>query len=442
MNLKPEYVAERRSGGQWRPTVPLRLTYARLMAVAGFKPLAANLLLLRSADSLWDVIVLAGFTIDHFGLSAVGIAAFCYEAPPVFLAPLAGAALDRYGRKRMVVIYSLLAAVSFGIMGVLGGLGLLALPVFYALVTSASVGVHFSQFGLKTLIPVLVDHRLWDRANGVDTATFVMSVLIGPVVGTIALALVGGSGPVLVMAAMYGAAAFATARLPKIRPGGTPQSLLASSWSALSYTVRNPTLRGLVLVTWVFNFAYGFFTVAVSVLVSERLGLPDQWVGYLWSVSGVAGVVSSIVAGRISRNGRERWLMAFGCLTISGGLVLAGATHSLAAVMIAMVMIGLATGPFDVALFSIRLRRTHPDWVGRVVSVSEGLNNVGSLSGAIAAGLLLESGVVVAFNVSALVPLVGCALAFLAIPRYADVFEYGRNPNAERGRRRPAPVEV
>jgi hypothetical protein len=59
----------------------------------------------------------------------------------------------------------------------------------------------------------------------------------------------------------------------------------------------------------------------------------------------------------------------------------------------AQLLVGLVNGPFDVALFTVRQRRTDPSWLGRAFAISMGFNYAGfpigaALSGVIAANSL------------------------------------------------------
>src|SRR5256885_15589593 len=68
-------------------------------------------------------------------------------------------------------------------------------------------------------------------------------------------------------------------------------------------------------------------------------------------------IVTEVVAG-----------VAVGLLAFAGNAWL---------VAVALLIAGLANGPFDVSMFSMRQRRTDPAWYGRAFAVSMGLNWAG-----------------------------------------------------------------
>src|SRR5207237_8276597 len=94
--------------------------------------------------------------------------------------------------------------------------------------------------------------------------------------------------------------------------------------------------------------------------------------------------------------GRERLVMivtdvvagvAVGLLAFAGNAWLVAA---------ALLIAGLANGPFDVSMFSMRQRRTDPAWYGRAFAVSMGLDWAGQPIRAAISGPLIHIGPTVA----------------------------------------------
>ena len=98
-----------------------------------------------------------------------------------------------------------------------------------------------------------------------------------------------------------------------------------------------------------------------------------------------------------------------------------------------MLVYGGAGGPIDIGMFSMRQRRTDPDWYGRAFAVSMSLNYVGNPIGSAVAGPLVGAGLVAALAVAA-----GFAFAASAVTRVLV-------PDSAREARRaeaPGPAEV
>ena len=108
-------------------------------------------------------------------------------------------------------------------------------------------------------------------------------------------------------------------------------------------------------------------------LVLSRLGGNAAQVGQLFALMGVTAAVSVLFVGRVRTEGRERPLLAGAMLLTGLGYGLVVLSPNLLFAALAMGLIGLATGPFDVVLFTMRQRRTDPAWLGRAFAVSMSL---------------------------------------------------------------------
>jgi predicted MFS family arabinose efflux permease len=139
-------------------------------------------------------------------------------------------------------------------------------------------------------------------------------------------------------------------------------------------------------------------------------------VGFVWGGMGAAGLASALVAGRFSSEGRERQMMvgsilvgalATAVLPFAGGIVVVAA---------AIALYGVASGPFDIGLFTLRQRRTDPAWFGRAFAVSMSLNSVGNPIGSALAGPLLGWSLNAALWAAAGAALLAAVFPLLTIP--------------------------
>jgi len=350
-----------------------------------------------------------------------GVTAFLTIFPGLVVSPLAGALLDRHGRTRLVVLDYAIAAVSVGLIGLLSAERLLPAPLLLAIVGVASLTNPLSSTGARSLFPVLAPPALWERANALDSSSYVFSTLVGaPLAG----ALIGLIGPEWALAAaglVFAAAAAVMLRLPEpASSGGRDGSLLLNAWRALEYVLRNATLRGLALTLSTFNLSWGILLIAVPVLVLDRLHSGPATVGLLWGALGAAGLVSALLAGRVPSQGRERQLM-FGAIVASTiAIALLPFATSLAVVAVAVIVVGVANGPFDIALFTLRQRKTDPAWFGRAFAVSMSVNWVGQPVGSALAGPLIGWSLNGALWVAVAISLVSAFLPLVAVPPSRD----------------------
>jgi predicted MFS family arabinose efflux permease len=196
--------------------------------------------------------------------------------------------------------------------------------------------------------------------------------------------------------------------------------VLRNAWLGLKYTLGNPTLRGLALTLSTYNIGNGLIAIAVPVLVLGRLHSGPATVGVLCGMMGGAGLASALVAGRVSSQGRERQMMVVAILIATLATVILPFANTLVVVGAATILLGVATGPFDIGLFTLRQRRTDPAWFGRAFAVSMSLNSVGNPIGSALAGPLIAWSLNVALWAAVAACLLAAVFPMLLIPAGDD----------------------
>jgi predicted MFS family arabinose efflux permease len=346
-----------------------------------------------------------------------GITAFLAIMPGLLMAPVAGALLDRHGRARLVVADYLIAAFAAGLIASLSAARALSPSVLLTIVALASLTNPLSVAGARSLFPILVPPTMWERANAFDSSGHVIATLLAaPLAGSL-VGLVGGEWALAAAGALFLAAAVVMLRLPE--PASLPQadgSVLLNAWRGLQYVVRNPTLRGLAVTLSTFNIGSGLLVIALPVLVLDHLHGGPTTVGLLWGAMGAGGLIAALAAGRMSTLGRERQMLVATTVLSCAAIAVLPFAGSIAVVAVAVILLGVANGPFDIAMFTLRQRRTDPAWFGRAFAVSMSVNYVGTPIGSALAGPLVGWSLNAALWVAVAVSLISVLFALLMIP--------------------------
>lgn len=235
----------------------------------------------------------------------------------------------------------------------------------------------------------------------------------------------GGASAVILIAALLAAASvtlLGVAEPPLRRAANGP--LLVSALDGLRYTWRNPALRGLAVSVIPFYFAFGVLTIALPVLVIDRIGAGPAVVGAVWGMMAVTGGIAAFWFGRRESRGRERAWLTWSMVGTAAGTALLLPAPGLPVVLLAMAIAGFCNGPLDIALFTLRQRATDPAWMGRAFAVSAALNGAGAPIGAALSGWLVATSVDAAVLLAVGACLAGAAVSWLAIPTGAGSGAY------------------
>jgi MFS family permease len=361
------------------------------------------------------------FSLEQFHSPALaGVVTFASVAPGLLVSPIVGALLDRHGRTRLIIIDQLVGAASLVLIAALALAGTLTPPVLILVTAVAGLTAPLSNVGLRTLFPIIVPKRLWERVNAVDSNGYVVATLIGPPLAGLLVEVVGGPETLLLIAILYASAAvvFVGTADPRIETASTGR-LLVDAWLGLEYTFRNPTLRALGVSLSVLNLGWGILTIVLPVLIISVLGYGEAVVGLVWAVSGITGGIGALIAGRWRTQGRERRLMVSTMAGMTVALALLLVSPTLAMIVAVMAISGFFNGPMDVALFTLRQRRTDPAWMGRAFAVSMSLNFSGYPLGAVIGGILVAYGTTPAILAAVVFGVLGTMFAAILLPRQA-----------------------
>lgn len=393
-------------------------SYRALLRIPGLRPVLGGMALSRIGGSMLGV-ALVLFALERFDSPALaGIVTFMSVAPGLLLSPIVGALLDRHGRTRLIILDQLVGAGALLLVAALALTDMLNPLVLVAVTTVAGLTAPLSAVGLRTLFPILVPRHLWERANAVDSNGYVIATLVGPPAAGLLVQLVGGPAALFAIAGLFAAAAvvFTAVPDPQTEHASTGR-LLVDARDGLMYTLRNPTLRALGISLSVLNLGWGIVTIVLPVLVLQQFGLGEAVVGALFAVSGLAGGIGALAAGRWRTQGRERAMLIWPMAGMALSAVALLASPTLPVLVVVMAIQGFLNGPLDVALFTLRQRRTDQAWMGRAFAVSMALNFSGYPVGAAIGGALVVTGIIIPIAVAAALTAVGALLAWILLPR-------------------------
>lgn len=398
--------------------VELDRSYRALLAVPSMGRLLLGMYIARIAQAMVGVaIVLFTLTVYHSAALA-GLATFLSIFPGLLASPIAGALLDRHGRTRLIVLDLLVALSSLVLLGALALAGPVSVWLLLLICGVSSLTGPLSATGLRSLFPIIVPRHLWERVNALDSNGYVVSSILGPPLAAGLVAGFGGPVALMVIGLCFGLGAIVLARVPDpATDTHTTGSLLRDAWQGLLYTVRNPTLRALGFTISMQNLMGGAFTIVIPLVILQRLHLGEIVVGLVFAVQGLSGTISSLLWGRFDSRGRELLMLVTPMFVLALAATILLWSTDLVVLLAYMVIAGALLGPTDIALFTLRQRRTDPAWTGRAFAVSMSFNYVGIPIGSLLAGWLATSSIDAAIALGVVASLAAGVIGALTIPR-------------------------
>jgi MFS family permease len=413
--------------------LPLDRSYRALLRVPTLSRLIFAMQVARVAQAMFGIILVL-FTLTRYGSPALaGIVTFAATFPGIILSPIAGALLDRHGRIRLVIIDYVVAGVTLVLIALLALANALPAALLVLIAAASSLTIPLSQTGLRSLFPILVPRHLWERANAIDSNGYVVAQILGPPAAAGLFAVAGGPVAMFAIAVCFAIAAIGIVGVDDPPTAtATTGSLLRDAWQGVVYTWRNRTLRGLGFSISMLNLMGGMMTIVIPLLVLRQLGLGEAVVGIPFAISGIAGMASAFYYGRHDTRGREYGMLVWPTVGIAAGVLFllpvgaaspAGSPGAIDpalgfGLLAASALVwGFLNGPLDIALFTVRQRRTDPAWMGRAFAVSMAFNFIGYPIGAASTGAIASQSLVAAILVGLVAAVASAVLAAVLVPR-------------------------
>lgn len=383
-----------------RPGAPARSGYARLPQLAGraFLPVA---FLARLPFSMLTIGTLLLVSSTTGSVALGGLASAATALGTALGGPTQGALADRVGQRPV-----LLVAVPVATLAVLGLVLAASAPGATAAVLAAAAvtGASAPQVGplarVRWLRLAADEPRTVEAAMSYESTADEVSFVLGPaLVGVLASA---GSPQVAVLVAAGGIAVFGTvfALHPTARAtlhtsatssdAGTDTTSAATGDGGTLALVRR---EAVVLVGMLaMGLLFGGTQAALTALTRDA-GVPGS-AGLVYAVMGVGSAVTALSVVALPRRwgARSRWItFAAGLVAGTLSLVLAAASGSLTAVVVAVAATGLFVGPVMVTVFTVAGERAPAGRTASAMTLVASANVVGVAIGASGGGALADA---------------------------------------------------
>lgn len=228
--------------------------------------------------------------------------------PYIVLTPIGGVAADRVNKKRiMAALDAIMAATCVVYLGFEGAIDLVGLSVFALVVLYAAQSVY--QPTVQATVPFLVPRQGVVRATAVVSQISALSGLVGPVVGGLVFGLFG-IGPVVAVSgvafALSAVLIVATVRIPhdavERSDAGVIRTVLGDISESLSFLRhdRPVILKAIFLAAGINLTLTALILVGTPVIVTQVLGLPNQYMGFAEGALALGGLAGGIAVGALA----------------------------------------------------------------------------------------------------------------------------------------------
>ncbi len=396
-----------------------------------------NILLLWSgqlASLLGDWVLFIGLPFYIYELTGSALATgamFVAQAVPyVVLGSVAGVFVDRWDRKRTMVVTDVLRAAVVLLL-----LAALYRGWFWLIYLAALLEVSIGQFFLparNALLPSLAGERHLLAANALSAQTIALASVLGPTAGGAVAGWLGLTGVVLVNSASYLVSALLISLIAVPGATGQPEAecepagpthrggsaAAARDWlDGLRLMARERILVVLLLVTGITALSLGVVNVLLVVFVSEVLRGGAFQFGWLATAQGAGGVAGGLALGRLAAVLPAPRLLALGMS--AAGIALFARNHVpvVTVALLTTTLIGFASVVYTVTEQTLLQKTVADEYRGRVFGAWSTGQALMMLTGMGIASVLGDAlGVVPLLDAAAILFLLAGAITLTRLP--------------------------
>ncbi len=388
----------------------------RVLRQRNFALLWAGGLISMTGD--WFLIV--GLPVELYRLTgstlAIAGVPVAFLIPSILFGSVAGVYVDRWERRRLMVVVNILLAV---LLLPLLGLQALGPWIAYVVLFGQSSIEQFFTPAAVAIVPNLLEGGADElvTANALTGVSRHLSRLIGPAIAGVLVA-VGGLALVAILDAvsfLISAALIALiryrppSRVPK--PAGSIEAEAISAWRRLAgewrdglhVILRTPALRALLAFMVVTSIGEGLTITLFVPWVEVALHSDAAGYGALLSAQAIGGLAGALVIGRLGSRVDPMKLLVGGALlfgTIDLGLFTYPVLYPhIGPALVVITIVGVPGAAMGAGLVTLQQTLSADTHRGRVVGALSAMSSVGSLAGAILAGVAGEVAPVVALLV-------------------------------------------
>ena len=329
----------------------------------------------------WLALLLTGSAL------ALGTVMATMAVPRAVLMLVGGAYVDRLSPRRVMLASNAVRLVAVTGLGVIVLGGATELWMLYLFALAFGIADAFFYPAQTAIVPELVSGEQLQKANGLVQGTAQLSVLVGPALAGLAIALLGtgtsvaagtpgqaGVAAALLIDGATFAASLVTLLLITTRPGhkASEGSVVHQIGAGVRFVVRAPALRLVIGLSMLANLLIvGPFEVGLPVLAYSRLPEGAAAFGLITSAFGGGSLLGMAAAMMLPVLPPARFGSVVLLLIALAGVAAAaiGLAHSTLAAMALAGLIGVLLGYTNLSFLSWVQRRVPSQLMGRVMSL-------------------------------------------------------------------------
>lgn len=353
--------------------------------------------------------------------ASAGLVVALTAIPGLFIIPIVGSVIDKYGRRRVAIWAELITAAFTLLLPLVAGIWELTLAWLIVLAILKNLVAPAGPTARKSLVPDIATPAgmTLDRANSIHEGVFATGFALGPALATFCIALIGSAETFLVIAvfaAISGILASFVRVVEQHEPNDESEKEPFHRYALQGFKILFATPSVLVMMSAIVILAVIYLPTEMVILPAYYNSLGDpEGLGLLISAMAGASIFGALFFEQIHRFLSYSTILRVGILGVPLAMLPMSQLPAQWAMLVGAMVLGLAWGPLLPLLNTIIQRKIPANKRGRVFALEMAIWNGGPLISMVAVGAAVDglgvkstytalaitvliSGVIVSFN--------------------------------------------
>ena len=331
--------------------------------------------------------------------TVLATAALVAFIPQVFLGPFAGALVDRWNRKRVMILADGMIALVTALLMSLFLLGVIQIWHIYALMFLRSLGGAFHRPAMMASTPLMVPDEHLTRIQGLNQMIQGGLNIVGAPLGAILIETVSVESVLMVDIVTAAIAILPLFFVLVPEPERLDESeggisgFMEEMRSGLRYVMNWPGILMLGAIATIINMVLTPAGTMLPLLVTDVFELGALELGWLDAGFGVGVIIGSVALAAWGGFKKRIMTSILGIIGIGIGHVIIGfvPANGFILALITVVFVGLAIPIANGPLMAIVQSTVRPDMLGRVMSLLTSMAQAMSIVGLVFAGPIADN---------------------------------------------------
>ncbi|WP_281699839.1 MFS transporter [Cetobacterium somerae] len=306
-----------------------------------------------------------------------------------------GVFIDRFDRKKIMIISDLLIAAASLSLSISGFFGRISIPLIMIVLFIRSVGTAFHVPSLQAVTPLIVSKDELPKYSGYSQTLQSISLLLSPVLASFFFSIWSLQAIVMldVLGAIIGVFTLCIVTIPKIKIDFENTKIdIALEMKEGIATLKKNRLFNFMLLGAAFSIVYIPIFVLYPMMTLSYFGKNQWYAGAIEVVFAIGMLIGSLVLGATGGGKRKIVTIAFFCFIIGISLSISGilGKNMFLGFALCSTLLGFATPFYQGLQIVVFQQKIQEKYLGRVMSLSGSLMAIGTPIGIGLSGIISD----------------------------------------------------